>query len=431
MRLVPGLVADASYPALALYGMSGRSNSIRALALSWLFTMGSPGLFPDASLESLGRYLVFSAVAMSALFRSETFRGRKPASRLTHGTTLVGGFLLTHSVLFSAVVDVSLLKATVWTLVAASLSSLWLGMPPSERNQLANQLYWFLALILIVSLPLIVMPLGYLVNGTGFQGVLNQPQAFGPVMALLAAWTIARIFTSPRPSWWLVAIAGISILMVLMSLARTAGLAIVLGIGLSLPLVTRLSGVPLRVIAPGLRSPRMWLLVGAAALSGLALSPVIVGVVQNFVLKSRTGIDSILDLYMDTRGMLIEPMIDNIVAHPWTGIGFGIASNPDAMIVDRDGVFGLPTGAAIEKGLAYLATVEELGIVGAVIVAFWLLGVIRRAGRNGFVSLALCFTALATNLAESTLFSPGGTGLIYLTILIGAATGPMMVPERA
>lgn len=44
------------------------------------------------------------------------------------------------------------------------------------------------ALSALLSLPLLVHPLGYLRNGTGFQVILNHPQVFGPTMALLCAW---------------------------------------------------------------------------------------------------------------------------------------------------------------------------------------------------------------------------------------------------
>src|SRR5690606_11413311 len=106
---------------------------------------------------------------------------------VTTMTILLGLFFIVHAVLFSSVVDVSVLKAVSWTLAMATLIAAWRGLNDEERIALADRVFRGLTLLMIVSLPLLVLPVGYLRNGTGFQGVLNHPQAFGPTMALLGA----------------------------------------------------------------------------------------------------------------------------------------------------------------------------------------------------------------------------------------------------
>ena len=111
-------------------------------------------------------------------------------------------------------------------------------------------------------------------------------------------------------------------------------------------------------------------------------------------------------------------MVANIADDPLRGIGFGIASEPSLMVVERDPVMGLPLGAAIEKGIAPLAVLEELGLVGAVLVAAWIIWLLRRGAVGGLAPFAVCLTALALNMGENTLFSPGGQGMLPL-ILFG------------
>ena len=124
--------------------------------------------------------------------------------------------------------------------------------------------------------------------------------------------------------------------------------------------------------------------------------------------------------YETSRGALIDVMLENINMAPYVGIGFGIASRPEEMIVDRDPVFGLPTGAVVEKGVLPYQVVEELGLFGALFVLLWLGMAIKRASRGTVTTLAILLTVLLLNLGESTFFSPGGMGLLPLILFTWA-----------
>src|SRR5690606_34901275 len=201
MRLATGPTANLSYAVIAAYALMGRPHLIRALAMSWLFTMLSPGIAPEASIASIGRYLVLFSAAFSAFIHSSMMSRQPRLHTFTFATILLGMFLIGHSFLFSPVMDVSVLKALSWTLAMATLISAWTGLSPLERHQVERQIFQGLALILLLSLPLTVAPLGYLRNGSGFQGILNHPQAFGPTMGLLGAWAAARMLGERKPSW--------------------------------------------------------------------------------------------------------------------------------------------------------------------------------------------------------------------------------------
>src|SRR5690606_20509991 len=114
---------------------------------------------------------------------------------------------------------------------------------------------------------------------------------------------------------------------------------------------------------------------------------------------------------------VMDAMIQNIQLRPWTGIGFGIDSVPDRMTVSRDPMFGLPIGAAVEKGVTPLMVVEEWGVSGALVVAGWAFAPLRGAARGGLSALAVVLVVLLLNLGEATLFSPGGFGLLPIVLL--------------
>lgn len=418
LRLASEPTANISYLVIAAYALSGRAHAVRALALSWLFTMLNPGLVPEASATSVGRYAVLFMAAASVVLHSGFLVRYLRVRPFVLLTFLLGLFITGHSMLFSPMADVSVLKALSWMVAMTTLVAAWLGLTEAQRRELSQQIFGGLVLILLLSLPLAFTSVGYLRNGTGFQGILSHPQAFGPAMALLGAWTAARMLGEPRPSWRIVALAGASLCAVLMSEARTAGLAMLLGAGLSVLLAPGFAGRSVARIAPGLRSVRVWGVLFVVLMGSLVVAPVVVGVAENYITKSgRAQFGGLLEAYDRSRGRLIDVMLNNIEERPLTGIGFGVASDPTLMIVERDSIFGLPVGASIEKGVMPLAVLEELGIFGAAFVAFWLLWLLRGSASGGLAPFAVCLTVLLINMGESILFSPGGMGLLPLILL--------------
>lgn len=421
LRVASGPTANLSYLLVAGYALLGKPHAIRALAMSWLFTLMSPGIAPAASAGAVGRYAVLFATALSAMIHSGFFS--HPRLRpFTVATIMLGGFIIGHSVLFSPMVDVSVLKAVSWTLAMTTSISIWCGLSAWEREQVSEQIFWGLVILLVVSLPLAATPLGYMRNGSGFQGILNHPQAFGPTMALLGAWATARLLgVGHRPPWWLIGVAGATLVCIMMSEARTAGLGMILAISLAVMIGPGLAGRSIGQMLPGLRSARVWGILLAVGIASIVMAPVIATSVQHYITKSgRAQVGSLLEAYDRSRGGLMDEMFANIAEKPLTGIGFGIDSHPETMDVSRDPILGLPVGASIEKGVVPVAILEELGILGAFFVLLWVMRLLRSGARGGVAPLAVCLTVIALNMGEATFFSPGGLGLLPM-ILMGWA----------
>ncbi|WP_374555878.1 O-antigen ligase family protein [Thermomonas sp.] len=423
LRFVSAPTATAAFFLLAAYAVMGRKQAIQALALSWLFSMLSPAIAPVVPQAALGRYAVLFSVALSVLLRVE--RGASgtgvPVKRMVLLTVLLGAGILAHALMFSAVRDVSMLKAVSWMVAVASLLSAWSGLSAGDRTQLEYQLFSGLALLMLASLPLVFSGRGYLVNGTGFQGFLSHPQAFGSTMGLLAAWLGSRILGQARPPWRLVVLFVMALLLIVLSEARTAGLGLMLGVLVAISVGRLLARRRLRDYLPGLRSRRVQLTVGLGLLVVIATGPLLGGKLATFVAK-RGNSSNLVEAYDRSRGAKVDEMWSNIREHPLRGIGFGVASDPFSMEVARDPVLGLPIGASIEKGVVYLAVWEELGLLGLLVVLGWLWLLVRRAALAGLTPLAVCLTALAMNFGEATLFSPSGMGMLTLVLLTWSAT---------
>lgn len=419
MRLASTPTANLSYLILAGYALIGRAQAIQALSLSWLFTMLNPGLAAEATTSSIGRYAVLLSAATSVFVRSRTFRSSGIHVRsVTMNTMLLGLFLVVHSLFCSSIIDVSILKAVSWTLAMGTLVAAWLGLSPDERDRLSQQIFFGLIVLMLVSLPLLGLPLGRLRNESGFQGVLNHPQVFGSTMALLGAWVISRTLGQKQPPWLMVALAGSCLVLVVLSEARTAGLALVLGVGIAVITAPSLAGRSVHKVLPGLRSKRMYLM-GMITLAGTLLAgSMLADQIDYFLSKSgRSQASGLIDAYQSSRGRKMHEMWDNIKITPWQGSGFGIASVPAEMEIGRDPILNLPVSASVEKGVLPLAVLEEVGIIGFVVVAAWIWMLLRRSSTGGIVPVTVAFTALLLNMGEATLFSPGGMGLLSLVLL--------------
>lgn len=418
-RLASTPTANLSYLVLAGYALIGRAQAIQALALSWLFTMLNPGLAAEATASSTGRYAVLLGAAASVFVRSRTFHsGGIHVRSVTMNTVLLGLFLVVHSLFFSPIMDVSVLKAVSWTLAMSTLIAAWLGLSPDERDRLSQQIFVGLIVLMLVSLPLLGLPVGRLRNESGFQGILNHPQAFGPTMALLGAWAMSRMLGHKPPPWSMVALTGSCLVLVVLSEARTAGLALVLGVGIAAITAPNLAGRSVYEVLPGLRSKRVYF-VGMIALAGTLLAgPMLADQIDHFLSKSgRSQASDLIDAYQNSRGRKMDEMWDNIKITSWQGSGFGIASVPAEMDIGRDPILNLPVSASVEKGVLPLAVLEEVGIIGFVVVAAWIWTLLRRSSTGGIVPVTVAFTALLLNMGEATLFSPGGVGLLSLVLL--------------
>lgn len=433
LRLASSDTVGFSYLLLAGYALTGSAQSIQALAMSWLFAMLSEGVAPLASDVIWARYLVIAGAALSVLLRNALSKRPSSISLPVLHSLALGVLLIFHSMMFSPIPDLSILRALLWTTVMITLLSAWAGLDYQARERLEQQLFGSLVILVLVSLPLAFTDIGYLRNGIGFQGVLNQSQTFGPVVAIVGAWAAGHLLGIAHPRWRDVAFLGLCFVLVVMSEARTAGMALVLGLASAVLVSPGIVGIPARLLMPGLASGRLRALGLIAAISVVAAGPALSDRLNDFVYKRSDSV-GLLEILDSSRGGLVQAMIANIEEEPFTGIGFAIASEPLSMVIDREPILELPISGTItiEKGVLPIAVLEELGVFGFLMVTIWVGLMIRRGAKAGVVAFAVMATLLFTNLGESTLFFPGGLGLLILILLAWAVTGKQHpVQDRA
>lgn len=413
LRVTSPASADMSFIVLALLAILGGKYLIFSFLLSWFFTLLNPVLSPEGTLASLARYLMIILGLINVIIYSAQNRKTK-IKKYVFWLCVLNLILVTHSIIVSYEVSISILKILSWFIAAFVLINTWARITEEDKENLYQFIILILKLVTILSLPLFLIPeIGFAKNGTGFQGLLNHPQAFGPTMALLGTIMVGKILANKKllfsETIWFFG----CLVLIILSQARTAGLALVLGILLSLLLNPILIKKGFFEANPILKNKNIYLwLIIIIGITGLA-SPLYIENIKSYIFK-RSEYSNVTELADESRGALVKDMLHNISEKPILGIGFGVASDPNSLEVTRDPIFNLPISATIEKGVLPIAIIEELGIFVGIIVFIWLFYSLRKAAKYNIQSLTVLMCILCLNLGEYMFFSIGGMGMLML-----------------
>ncbi len=414
LRTISGETSLLAYFIVTIYGILGPRQAVEALMLSWFITMANTDLFGAVAGGSLGRFLLLFGISASVLFRSG-----KRVSHVVMATILLGGYAIVHSLLFSPVVLVSVLKGLTWTLAMLSVTLSFSQLSKDQFQLFEKHAYGFIGLVTILCIPVyLLFPAGQMFGYGFLRGMLGHSQATGALAALMAAWSFGRILDKPQRRVMDFAVFGISFATAFMSGTRTAVIAIVATLIAVLFLAAIRNRRPLQQLLRKISSPIVALGMMVLLLVAIANSGTILNSFSEFLSKN-SGAINITEAYETSRGALIEKMFQNISSDPIIGIGFGIASDPETMKVER--IAGIPVTAVVEKGVAHIAIWEELGIVGLLLYVYWIVVVFSKAFRADAASLSILATIFLLNFGDAYIFSAGGMGLL-LMVLIGFAS---------
>jgi hypothetical protein len=426
MRLAAPETTGIAYALLAVHALMGPAAAVYSIAFTWFFTMGNVGVFPESDYSSIARYFVLCTAFVSASIHYVFFGGKRQNDTLLVVISVFSILICIHSFLLSRISTVSILKIGSWYAGFASLFMAWGSLTSREFLTLEKNLFRGLVVVAMCSLVIINSDVGYLTNGFGFQGLLNQPQAFGLFVAVVCAWLISTVMMGRYFFFVTLGLTYVCLFLLYASRCRTAGFAVVLAIVLAVvvKLIFRndLHGrIPLDFFLK-----RTGLMMLACVVPCLFVGLFFSNSIADFISKghSESGFASV---YEKSRGDLITNMIVNIRENPYTGIGFGIASDAAAMNVEYDPVLGLPVSASVEKGVMPLAILEETGAIGFAVFLILIGVLVVRAVNNGLPQLLVLFTVLLTNMAEYTFFSVGGMGMLMMIATTWSVSRPRML----
>jgi hypothetical protein len=427
LRVASPPSSAAAYVVIAGWALLGRRQAVVSLFLCWLFNMTNHAFCGPPLFAAVLRWLVVLCAALSVFSRGPSARSTTRPRSLIAVTVGILTIMAIHCFVVSPALDISLLKVIVFAL--AFLTSLcgWAWMSPDERHLAIQTIFGGLFLIVILSLPMALVPAGYLPGGRLFMGVLGHSQELGVMAAVTASILAAQCATLRPLRWWRVVLLAIVLVELYWTSARVGMLSFLLGMAVAVAYEMAHS-----LIATSKANPR--LIAGRLALAAVALGFLLVffgGAISaaagDFLRKGdkSEGDVSLVNAGIKSRGFKVEEMWRNIDRHPLEGIGFGISSDPEgSRLIVRDAILGLPVMAAVEKGVLPVMIIEELGIPIAVLVFLWMAALGLSATRGGILPVAVLSTALITNLAEASFLSAGGSGLLLIVLVCWAATEP-------
>jgi hypothetical protein len=277
---------------------------------------------------------------------------------------------------------------------------------------------WLPSVVLAVAvLSLLTFPfpgISYRIAPHLFQGVLNHSQALGAFLAPLATLLGARWLFHRRAFTKLDGLFFLLVaVLVIATNARTAVIAVMLGIGGSVLLGLVRDRRSRQESARGLVAGTALAVLGLVA--ALAIPQVRDGVV-GFVFKSgseASSYASVEEAFMASRGTGLAGQWQNFLDHPVMGTGFGVYPK-GTKVPDPVTVMGIPISSPVEKGFLPTAVLEEVGILGALVFLALVVALVRESSRAGDpVWVAVLLTCLFVNLGEAVFFSMGGLGLVF------------------
>ena len=259
-----------------------------------------------------------------------------------------------------------------------------------------------------------------------FNGMTHHSQMLAPTVAIMAAWVLCDMLLVERRFTFLhsVVLAAAPILLYI-SRSR-GGLLDIVAVMLTAIFVC----VPRAKLAVAVKSRLMQLLF-LAAVALVAIG--IVGQIRNQTLSKwlrktdDVGGDtrSLKEAFTGSRQFLIEYNLNDFKLNPLFGKGFQVMRGMEQAYRAK-----LITwySASVEKGVTPYVILGETGLVGTGVFLIFMCVFYGTCLKRRYLALLTLFTCmLVTNLADSTLFSPGGMGgFLWITSCVGGFATDLM-----
>jgi O-Antigen ligase len=371
--------------------------------------------------------LLFVACGRSLLADVEP---TKSYTRLVRYWAVITAVLMSNSLLVSSLPVISVFKTisfSVGLLCVVRLSTL-----TSNTNEKMLLCVAELGVaVFAVSLPLFASGAGYSRNGSGFNGVLNHPQALGVFLVMTGAATFATALKAPHLERLLIALGVGQWLMIFFTGARTALIAIALGGGIYLWESVLRGGKQSRM--RHLSIPTV-----AIVIIGIVLvATIFPGTRESFAAflqkgdQQSLGDNPGLSVDESSRGDQIYDDLQLAGEHPLFGYGFGVDPGSKANMEANGSQWGeIPLSAPVEQGFLPLATIAQIGAIGSLFVFAFLYSIYQLARMDSPETSALFTAVLGVNFGEMIFYSVGGLGML-MWILLSLFAASSASPQRS
>ena len=411
------------YILATIHAMRGQRETIESFTILALVLLGHPAVF-SGQLKIL-RWAILAA-GIGRIFWDWLVVG-KAIKFPSNFTTSFGIFFtstLVASIAVSRIPSLSLLKLISFAIGVFTIFVCFHNTRNLNKYW-KDWFYTFFLYSLIASILIFATGMGYFRTREGFQGIWRHSQIMGPIASMMTAWFIGQfIYCNEKNAKRILLFSSLlGVVFVFLSGARTAALA--LGAGLLIAL-----GVIFLRSKPNLSIQRLLF----NSLTGLTAFLLVVAMImfpaefesriQEFVNKDgieteAVGAGDASELFLASRGGLLSKSMENFRESPVFGIGFGVPSNFTIRANATESVLGIPTSASSEKGFMPSAILEEVGLVGSILLLIVMVMVSLPIHKFGDLSLVwMYWSGLFVNVGAAIFFSVGGLGF-FLWLIIG------------
>lgn len=439
LRIQPALILGilgffallfAGSPGVALVMTILLVNSVRSvegslqslLGLSIVLIGNGQLIYQYSSMIVIGRWGVLILASLNIFFRTQNF------SPLTVWFLLVMGLVVANSMIFGQLPTLSLFKASIYTLGVFGLIT---GFQHVEDHARFGDLLFntfvvivFLSAVLGVLFPDYAYLRSEYSKFNGLRGVLIHPQPHSVYLTMTTVFVLASLFDRKSLYRFSAPLIFVFLGLILMyfTRARISILVFIAAIGISVAMAL-LKRSYLDKVKAFFSSWIPYVLGGAIAIISIVYFNTIQQGVIDFIFKNgRNGYD-LAESFQGSRGFLILQQVNNIAANWGTGIGFGVPSTMEGLEIVRDPIFNLPIQAEVEKGMVFLAIIEENGaFVGTLVFVFIFVLLRHGQNKNKLMAFAPIVAGVLVNLGEAVFFSVGGIGL-YVWFMIAFCLG--------
>jgi hypothetical protein len=396
---------------ILLYLVMAKGKEWYAKALFYIFLMRfMNGIFHPVpvNFSILIVLLIFGLLVIKGL-RSRAFAFNSLEIRFY----ILIALMFVTSLLGSMYLSLSLVRLLLFAIIVFTVFA---SIKMAREYDFLSFLRQFAIVVIIVSFPLVFLPFGY--HKGFFSGVTNHSMTFGVVMAPLLVMYIVQYFNSQirRNNFHRLMIL-LGVLELIWSHSRIAVLALLVSL-----LGYYILNIPKKSTKTKIAFKSILILFASIIL--LSSWNKIESKVMEYALKNAAGKSQNLEDSAYERIFLLEASKKNFLAHPWTGIGFGVQIDYwDPREADASNIKYLPGtdimySKPLEKGNLYFATFEETGIVPGLFFLYILIFILRRLKQSKDQAVLLSFVSMLIIFnAEANLFTPAGLGNYQMLLI--------------
>lgn len=257
---------------------------------------------------------------------------------------------------------------------------------------------------------------------TLFCGITNHSQALSPLLALTVGWTLCDMLLLERRFRWLhLAIIVFTLPLAYMTRSRVGLVSLISALVAGGFYAARKVDLPARLRVRLNNS--IWLGMGLMLLGAVVIQ-LKGGYMSQWIRKTSdvSGDSRTLgEALTSSRFGLMEYSLYEFRRNPLLGSGFQVAEYTQDLVRGNKSFI---LSAPIEKGVAPVMVLGETGILGEICFVIFLVSFYGACARRKYIVTSALFTVFfVTNMAEATMFSPGGIGgILWMISVVGGFT---------